>query len=73
MVDVRQDEERTHTGTTTVAQASKKSQERRLTSYGHVMMRDEEHILRKVLRTDVPGKRKMGRLPRTRKTRKVLD
>ena len=36
--------------------------ERRLNWYGHVMTRDEEHILRKVLRMDKPGKRKRRRL-----------
>ena len=45
-------------GTTRVAQASKKITERRLNCYGHVMRRDGEHILRKVLRADIPGKRK---------------
>ena len=52
-------------GTTRVAQASKKITERRLIWYGHVMRRDGEHILRKVLRADIPGKRKRGR-PKTR-------
>ena len=52
-------------GTTRVAQASKKITERRLNWYGHVMMRDGEHILKKVFRTDKPGKRKKGR-PKTR-------
>ena len=55
-------------GTTRVAQASKKITERRLNWYGHVMSvmrRDGEHILRKVLRADIPGKRKRGR-PKTR-------
>ena len=52
-------------GTTRVAQASKKVTERRLNWYGHVMRRDGEHILRKVLRADIPGKRKRGR-PKTR-------
>ena len=47
-------------GTTRVAQASKKITERRLNWYGHVMRRDGEHILRKVLRADIPGKRKRG-------------
>ena len=37
--------------------------ERRLNR--HVMRRDEEHILKRVLRTNTPGKRKMGR-PKTR-------
>ena len=32
---------------------------------GHVMRRDEEHTLRKVLRTDISGKRESGR-PKTR-------
>ena len=54
-------------GTTRVAQASKKITERRLNWYGHVMRRDGEHILRKVLRADIPGKRKRGR-PKTRWT-----
>ena len=52
-------------GTTRVAQASKKIIDRILNWYGHVMRRDGEHILRKVLRTDIPGKRKRGR-PKTR-------
>ena len=52
-------------GRTRVAQASKKITERRLIWYGHVMRRDGEHILRKVMRADIPGKRKRGR-PKTR-------
>ena len=52
-------------GTTRVAQASKKITKRRLIWYGHVLKRDGEHILRKVLRADIPGKRKRGR-PKTR-------
>ena len=52
-------------GTTRVAQASKKFTERRLNWYGHVMRSDGEHILRKVLRADIPGKRKRER-PKTR-------
>ena len=51
--------------TTRVVQASKKITERRLNWYGHVMRRDGEHILRKVLRADIPGKRKRGR-PKTK-------
>ena len=53
------------TGTTRVMQVSKKITERRLNWYGHATRRDEEHILRKVLRTDIPGKTKRGR-PKTR-------
>ena len=40
-----------------MAQASKKITERRLIWYGHVMRRDGEHILRKVMRADIPGKK----------------
>ena len=54
-----------HIRGTRVAQASKKITERILIWYGHVMRRDGEHILRKVLRADTPGKRKIGR-PKTR-------
>ena len=39
-----------------MAQASKKITERRLNWYWHVMRRDGEYILRKVLRADIPGK-----------------
>ena len=52
-------------GTTRVAQGSKKITERRLNWYRHVMRRDGEHILMKVLRADIPGKRKRGP-PKTR-------
>ena len=48
-----------------VTQPSKNITERRLNWYGRVMRRDEEHRLRKVLRADIPGKRKRGR-PKTR-------
>ena len=47
--------------TTRVTQAYKKITERLLNWYGHVMSGDEEHILMKVLRTDIPWKRKRGR------------
>ena len=43
-------------GTTRVAQDSKRSRRQQLNWYGHVMRRKEEHILRKVLRMDIPGK-----------------
>ena len=39
-------------GTSRVAQAAIETTERRLNWYGRVMRTDEEHILRKVLRTD---------------------
>ena len=52
-------------GTTRVAQASKKITERRLNWYWHVMRKDGEQILWKVLKADIPGKRKRGR-PKTR-------
>ena len=52
-------------GKTRVAQASKKITKRRMNWYGHVMRRDEEHIPRKVLSTDIPRKTKAER-PKTR-------
>ena len=48
-----------------VTHASKQVTDRRLNWYGHVMRRDGEHILRKVLRADRPGKR----WPKTRRQR----
>ena len=35
------------------------------------MRRDEEHILRKVLRADIPGKRKRERTPENKMERRV--
>ena len=52
-------------GTTRVMQASKNITERRLNWYGRVMRRGVEHMPRKVLRTDIPGKKKRER-PKTR-------
>ena len=49
-----------------MTQASKQITERQFNRCGHVMMKDEEHILRKVLKTDIPGERKRGR-PKTRR------
>ena len=43
-------------GTTRVRQASKKTTKIRLNWFGHVNRRDKEHILRKVLSTDIAGK-----------------
>ena len=48
-----------------MGQTSKMITKRRLNWYGHMTRRDEEDILRKVLRTDTPGKRKKVR-PKTR-------
>ena len=47
-------------GTVKVAEISAKMQERRLNWYGHVM-RDEDHIGRKVMEQVVPGRRRRGR------------
>ena len=51
--------------TVKVAEVTKKMQERRLQWYGHVMRREEESVLRRVMNMEVPGKRKRGR-PRKR-------
>ena len=39
--------------------------ENRLNWYGHVMRREEEHVVRRVMTKEIPGKRKRGR-PKTR-------
>ena len=49
------------TATTRVVQASKKITEKRLKWYGHVMRMKEEHIVRRMLDVDIPGKRRRGR------------
>ena len=48
-------------GTTRVVQASKKSTEKRLKWYGHVRRMKEEHIVRRMLDVDIPGKRRRRR------------
>ena len=48
-------------GTTRVVQASKKITEKRLKWYGHVRRMKEEHIVRRMLDVDTPGKRRNGR------------
>ena len=48
-------------GTTRVAHASKEITERRLNCYGHEMWIDEEHIPRKMLKTDIVGNGMKGR------------
>ena len=47
--------------TTRVVQASKKITEKRLKWYGHVRRMKEEHIVRRMLDVDIPGKRRRGR------------
>ena len=41
--------------------ASKNITEKRLKWYGHVMRMTEEHIVRRMLDVDIPGKRRRGR------------
>ena len=48
-------------GTTRVVQASKKIKEKRLKQYGHVRRMKEEHIVRRMLDVDIPGKRRIRR------------
>ena len=43
-------------GTTRVVQASKKNTEKRLKWYGHVRRMKEEHIVRRMLDVNIPGK-----------------
>ena len=47
--------------TTRVVQVSKKITEKRLKWYGHVRRMKEEHIVRRMLDVDIPGKRRRGR------------
>ena len=44
-----------------MVQASKKITEKRLKWYGHVRRMKEEHIVRRMLDVDIPGKRRRGR------------
>ena len=44
-----------------MVQASKKITEKRLKWYGHVRRMEEEHIVRRMLDVDIPGKRRRGR------------
>ena len=47
-------------GTTKVAEVFEQITDRRMNWYGHVMRRDEEHILREESSIAIAGKRKMG-------------
>ena len=47
-------------GTTRLVQASKKITKKRLKWYGHVKRMKEEHIVRRMLDVEIPGKRKRG-------------
>ena len=44
-----------------MGQASKKITETRLKWYGHVRRMKEEHIVKRMLDVDIPGKRRRGR------------
>ena len=44
-----------------MVQASKKIKEKRLKWYGYVRRMKEEHIVRRMLDVDIPGKRRRGR------------
>ena len=46
---------------TRVVQASKKITEKRLKWYGHVRRMKVEHILRRMLDVDIPGKRRRAK------------
>ena len=48
-------------GTTRVVQASKNITEKRMKWYGHVRRMKEEHIVRRMLDVNIPGKRRRGR------------
>ena len=44
-----------------MVEISKKAQERRLRWYGHVMRKDEDCVVRRVLDMEVEGRRRRGR------------
>ena len=44
-----------------MVQTSKKITEKRLKWYGHVSRMKEEHIVRRILDVEIPGKRRRGR------------
>ena len=48
-------------GTTTVGEISKKVQESRLKWYGHVSIREDEYVGKRVMGMEVTGKRMRGR------------
>ena len=52
-------------GSVKVTEASKKVQEARLRWYGHLMRREEPHVAREVMDTEINGTRRRGR-PKTR-------
>ena len=51
--------------TTKVGEISKKVEETKSKSYGHVMRREEHRVVRRVMEMEVQGRRKRGR-PRRR-------
>ena len=60
-----QDQERTHSRNNESSASIYKYNGERLRWYGHVIRREEEHIVRSVMTKEIPGKRKRGR-PKTR-------
>ena len=52
-------------GSLKVAEVRRKVMERRLTWYGHVERREEDHYLKRVVNMEIPGRRRRGR-PKTR-------
>ena len=50
--------------TAKVEQLGMKMREGRLRWYGHVMRRDQEYVGRKMMETEIPGKRRRGRQKR---------
>ena len=48
-------------GTAQVGRFGEKTRQARLMWYGHVLRKDDGHIVRRILRMELPGKRKRGR------------
>ena len=61
---IRQNQERTHPRNDESSAGVRKTTERRLKWYGHVMRMEEDHVVRRVTKA-IPGRMKRGR-PKTK-------
>ena len=59
-------------GTKQVGKFGEKTREARLRWYGHLRRKDDGYIGRRMLRMELPGKRKRGR-PKRRPKRRFMD
>ena len=57
----RQNQKRSYQGPVGVYDIAGKLRETRLLWYGHVQRREEQHVTKRVLNMELPGRRKQGR------------